>query len=697
MDGGAGDDIFIGNGGTDASRAGADGDTILVPGTAAADIINLSSQRGRRFAGHDQRRDDDLHHDCRRRHRTLIKSVLGLAGIDALTVDSTNGAIPIPINYDGGDDSDSLTLTGGTATSDIYTPGPNPGQGTSTIVIGGVTQTVRFSNLEPVIDLVAGPLVVNGNNADNAINYTQGSVAANGLVSIDDFETIEFSNKTTLTINGLAGSDTINLNNPNTPTGLTGITVNGGDPTASDTLIVNGIAGTGDDIEVTPTGTGAGTITNAAAAFVPVTFGTVEHLTLVGQSTGNDALRMRQPTGAGADTFELTFGAAPDAGTVTGFRAGAGGFNFTPANFTGFRRLLSFGGPAVDLTDTLIVNGTIADDVITAADSAANPGILSIIVNGHTEVFFQTNAVLRGLAGNDTFNTDFDPLPAAAGRTIRIEGGDSDPLTDTLNYTAPAGDATTIDLGLATITSGLGANLVTYSGIERINETSSGAASTLTIVGTAGPDSLTYTPTSTTGGTVALLGAIPVVNFTGVGGTFTLDAAGPVGGTDTVSVLGADGVDTVTVTYGAVTTTVAVNTFKPVSLPTANTEALVLRTFEGGDTITLTGTATIATNIDAGDPISGDTLNYTVTGSARVSQGAVSTSGLIDQTGGSNVSYSNVEVLAMNSSTAASTLTVRATHDNDTIAVGNIGIIAVWINDGTVVRYNVVGGRTSRA
>jgi len=66
---------------------------------------------------------------------------------------------------------------------------------------------VFFTNLEPVLDLVAGPLTVVGTNGDNAINYTQGSVAANGLVSVDGFETIEFSNKTTLTINALAGSD----------------------------------------------------------------------------------------------------------------------------------------------------------------------------------------------------------------------------------------------------------------------------------------------------------------------------------------------------------------------------------------------------------------------------------------------------------------------------------------------------------
>ncbi len=170
--------------------------------------------------------------------------VQGLGGNDSLTVDSANGAISIPITYHGGDNFDTLTLTGGVATSTINQVGPEVGDGTSTIVIGGVTQVVRFSGLEPVIDLVAGPLTVNGTNANNAINYGVGvGGPTRGLVSIDSFETIEFSNKTTLTINGLSGDDQINLNNPNTPTGLTAIAVDGGAGAAGDALVVNGTSG----------------------------------------------------------------------------------------------------------------------------------------------------------------------------------------------------------------------------------------------------------------------------------------------------------------------------------------------------------------------------------------------------------------------------------------------------------------------
>ena len=168
-------------------------------------------------------------------------------GNDVLTVDAGTGANASTIHYDGGGGRSSLQLLEGPgsvdATADLYSVGATPGSGVSDLTIGGNHQLVYFTDLAPVLDLVAGPLVVNGTDAANAIDYRVGSVATNGLVSIDNQESIEFSNKTTLTLNGLAGSDEFNLNNPNTPTGLTAITVNGGDPTTgSDTVIVNGTA-----------------------------------------------------------------------------------------------------------------------------------------------------------------------------------------------------------------------------------------------------------------------------------------------------------------------------------------------------------------------------------------------------------------------------------------------------------------------
>ncbi len=186
-----GDDVFIGNGGTDKVGAGGGllGDTILVPGTPGNDNINLALDAG----GHLLVTVNGVTTTYQNGAGGPINAsgmekilVQGGAGADKLTVDSTNGAIPLAITYDGGADNDSLTLTGGVATFDSYTPGPNPGQGLSTLIIGLTTQTVNFQNIEPVFDLVGGPLIVNGTNADNAINYSDVGDTPFALVSIDN-------------------------------------------------------------------------------------------------------------------------------------------------------------------------------------------------------------------------------------------------------------------------------------------------------------------------------------------------------------------------------------------------------------------------------------------------------------------------------------------------------------------------------
>lgn len=242
MDGGEGDDTFVGGGGTDnvgGGVAASVGDTILVAGTSGADTVRLSlSATGQLIA---------TVNGATTTYNNFVGGPIGASGIeqilvqtqngnDVLTVDSANGAIPILVTYDGGANNDLLTLTGGTATADTYSVGPELNRGTSVIVIGGVTQQVSFVNIEPVIDLVAGPLVVQGTNANNTITYTQGPnvgapVANTGLVAIDGFETIEFGNKTALTINALQGNDTVTLANTGAaaPTGLTQIIVTGGD------------------------------------------------------------------------------------------------------------------------------------------------------------------------------------------------------------------------------------------------------------------------------------------------------------------------------------------------------------------------------------------------------------------------------------------------------------------------------------
>ncbi|WP_422932153.1 beta strand repeat-containing protein [Singulisphaera sp. PoT] len=175
---------------------------------------------------------------------TGVKRLAVTTGIgnDTLIVNSTNGLVTLAngIVYNGGLGANDLRLvqTGGSAqSSDTYTVLATPGSGSDVITGPSGTQSVFFQNLAPVFDNVPGPLTVVGTNANNVINYSQGATPGEGLATVDDAEPIDFTNKTSLTLRGLGGDDTITINNPFTPTGLTAITADGG--SGNNTLVVN--------------------------------------------------------------------------------------------------------------------------------------------------------------------------------------------------------------------------------------------------------------------------------------------------------------------------------------------------------------------------------------------------------------------------------------------------------------------------
>ena len=239
-----------------------------------------------------------------------------LGGDDTVTVDVTdeagaaNGIISVPITFDGGLGSDKLVVTGNpaangeTAVANVtYSPGPSITEGRLLYqgAAAATLMTINYVNLEPVVDLIpAATLTVNGTNADNAINYTAGSVAGRGLVTVDAYESIEFSNKTNLILNGLAGSDTLNLSSPGVPVaGLASITVNGGDPTASDKIIVNGTAGV--DVLTIDQLTSDGAHITGLGPTINVT--TAEHLIYNGQGN-DDQITVTTPLGFDQIAFQ---------------------------------------------------------------------------------------------------------------------------------------------------------------------------------------------------------------------------------------------------------------------------------------------------------------------------------------------------------------------------------------------------------
>jgi hypothetical protein len=176
-------------------------------------------------------------------------NVLGLGGNDQLTVDSSHGLLALAegIHFDGGGSIDTLSLTqtgGSPHTSDTYSVGPNRRKASVNSAMAPLTDRLfpECGNLCWITSRAAS-FTVNGTTASNIICSTLGPgggsfTGPTGKITIDNVASIEFNNKTSLTINSLGDDDAISLDNSNTPAGLSGITINGGDPTlpSGDTL-----------------------------------------------------------------------------------------------------------------------------------------------------------------------------------------------------------------------------------------------------------------------------------------------------------------------------------------------------------------------------------------------------------------------------------------------------------------------------
>jgi hypothetical protein len=472
-------------------------------------------------------------------------------GDDAVIVDvggPASDVISIPITFDGGAGSDILTTTGTPVTpvaEVIYSPGPSVTEGRLRYESAAdlLLMVIDFLNLEPIFDLIAAlTLTVNGDNGDNAINYTQGSVAANGRVTVDAYEAIEFSNKTNLVLNGLAGSDTFNLNNPSTPNLLIGITVNGGDPTASDTVIVNGT--TAPDAISIGSFTEDGAVVTGAQP-VPVTIDTAEHLTINGLG-GNDTLTITAPN---SNEVEYTPDVFEDAGSVAISSSSIGPvqrrlpFNFRDLGAGGS---LTFASVAGTRNYDLRVLGTQINDRFDVSPT----GVVQAFKRGTG--FFVTlpmntpgvdELFLEGLDGDDEFDI-VGNHPFTAG--VHANGGNPG-ASDELDFTASAGGVVEVNLGASTVTQ-TGSGPVNFTGIETIDLVAGGAAATTTIVGTVNDDDLTVTAFSATAGKVEIGLAVqqsgqvagnvvpPLINYSNLGTPgLAVDMAG---GEDTLVVVG---------------------------------------------------------------------------------------------------------------------------------------------------------------
>ena len=332
-----------------------------------------------------------------------LLQVNALGGDDSLTVDVNGTAlIDTPIFYDGGSGSDVLTVEG-TPMNPIdrveYFPGLQPDEGRleydESFGVLGVDMIIDFDNLEPVVDLVpAAFLTVNGTGEANSITYVQGSLPTRGLVSIDGFETIDFENKTSLSIFAEGGDDTVVIDNPNLPTGLESISVSGNEgndtirfdrlPDATATAFVSASAtgGTGADVIdggniIVPTplslfgSEGNDTITGGAGLDDLQGFSGNDTFIdspgddLIDGGTGNDTFVVQgtilsdfisvaqlAPSGAAADDYVIEVAIVPTAGNKQIAKTNPGSAPNSVGNF-----------PTLEL---IVVEGLTGDDAIFA-------------------------------------------------------------------------------------------------------------------------------------------------------------------------------------------------------------------------------------------------------------------------------------------------------------------------------------------
>jgi Ca2+-binding RTX toxin-like protein len=488
--------------------------------------------------------------------------LLGQEGSDTIVWNNGDGSDVI----EGGAGDSDLVMVNGSGSGDDFLAQSAPGS------------RVRFerTNLTPfALDIGSvEDLIVNGGTGGDNIALTDLSgtelqtalldlgVGSSDTVSLDGrtaADTIETSplGPAIVSVGGLAQDITIQSIEP-----ADNLTVNG--QGGSDTLVANALT-LQDTLQFSPTSSDSGDLNGIGPG--SITADSMEQVIVDGQG-GNDTMVVTTP--GGAQDVSMSPGATRDAGSVAVL--GLLPLQFRDLGLPGAVELQNFGGGRAD---RLLYDGTAQGDTF---DVASGAGVIALNSQSPVTPTGVLDLVLNDLAGDDV-NSAAATLPFA---TTTANGGDNTG-NDLLTLTGAPG-AVTVDFGNTSV-AGYGGT-VHYAGIEALaTAQSGGAGSDLTVLGTAGPDDLDYTPAAGgTAGTIVRVAGAPLLSFGGVAGQLTID---PVGGVDNVEVSGTIEADSIVVSAGAVTT-VQVGTTKMANIPLATTETTSILTDEGGDTVDVT-------------------------------------------------------------------------------------------------------------
>jgi hypothetical protein len=268
-----------------------------------------------------------------------LEPVFDFTNAASVTVNAGNAANSVSYYTDYGAGTFGPIISGGSYLTDglylnvLLTGGTGSGVRADITIAGGAVVNAALTTDGAgysLGDLLTAPTASLGEGLGG---FTIPVATFSGTVAVDNQEVLVFANKASLVLNGEAGSDRFSLNNPSVPAGLSSITVNGGNPTGSDSLLVNGRSGIFDNMIVNPTGTGSGSVNAFTAGFIPVVFSGTEELQIVDAITDNEQLNFLST--AGSDTFSWSPGSSTDSGRMEGQAVGGPAFAFVPVTWSG--------------------------------------------------------------------------------------------------------------------------------------------------------------------------------------------------------------------------------------------------------------------------------------------------------------------------------------------------------------------------
>lgn len=651
--------------------------------------------------------------------------IRGHAGDDTFTHD---GAVAIPVAYEGGDpsDSDVLELLGAAQVVENVEIAPDAANPTEQDV-AGLGAAIDVSGVELITYTGADSddvLTVAPGDGDEASRIeSQDRTSGVDRVTADTLPEIHFSGLDTFVLDQVFGIDTATFALGQ----LNGATSYEVESSAGDSVIVEAFDGGFFD---------SLTVTNPAAGYFAVTALYDFNRTLTETLSGAARLELRTLGGDDRVTVDNSSGLISNPITYDG---GVGSDTLLVLGTTPVQQVEYLPGPdvlegrllydldwttpdthemtidfinlepIVDLvpkTVALTVYGTNADNAInysaglhSGQESWLNPtamltGLVSVDAYETIEFgnFTGADDVLEilGLAGDDAIHLNNPTTPAGLER-IWVEGNDptgSDTLI--VNGVAPT---VGIDLDAQRITGASGAAgaiPVDFWSVEAIHVTA-GAATALSVSNAllANPIDYVYTPGAAVDAGSIQNALVPIA-FTGFGAGTTLNFVGDSSdGNDTLVVNGSAGDDTFSVAGATGNVTLATSGLTRAQITSSNIEYLTLEGLDGADAFTVAGNHPYYTlNANGGSPGDSDVLTFNGSGLAmmlNLESQWIAEYGI--------AYYSAIETIYLNAGVGH--LTVWGTSVDDDLTVTLLNDVAGRIEQGAAVqKVGEVGSET---